>query len=144
MPVDSLHPDYEEMLPVWTRARDVLAGEDAVKAAGEKLFRCQVAAHFPARLPRERSIRGLTFAGANRAQLSGSCAVDSAEGIGFKHAANLIAHFAEDFHLFLFVARCMGRIDERPMVAVHLAGIDWTGLVGISANGDDGFDLAIE
>jgi hypothetical protein len=36
MPVNSLHPDYEEMLPVWTRARDVIAGEDAVKAAGER------------------------------------------------------------------------------------------------------------
>ena len=36
MPVNSLHPDYEVMLPSWTRARDVLAGEDAVKAAGEK------------------------------------------------------------------------------------------------------------
>src|SRR5687767_13991820 len=36
MPVDSLHPEYEEMLPVWTRARDVLAGEDAVKNAVEK------------------------------------------------------------------------------------------------------------
>jgi hypothetical protein len=36
MPVNSLHPDYEQMLPAWTRARDVLAGEDAVKGAGEK------------------------------------------------------------------------------------------------------------
>ena len=36
MPVNSSHPDYVEMLPVWSRARDVIAGEDAVKAAGEK------------------------------------------------------------------------------------------------------------
>lgn len=36
MPVNSTHPDYDAMLPVWTRARDVVAGEDAVKAAGEK------------------------------------------------------------------------------------------------------------
>lgn len=36
MPVNSLHPDYLEMAPVWSRARDVIAGEDAVKAAGEK------------------------------------------------------------------------------------------------------------
>jgi hypothetical protein len=36
MPVNSLHPDFEAMLPVWTRARDVIAGEDAVKVAGEK------------------------------------------------------------------------------------------------------------
>ncbi len=36
MPVDSTHPEYDAALPSWTRARDVLAGEDAVKAAGEK------------------------------------------------------------------------------------------------------------
>jgi hypothetical protein len=36
MPVNSLHPDYVEMLPAWSRARDVIAGEDAVKAAGER------------------------------------------------------------------------------------------------------------
>ena len=36
MPVNTLHAEYEAMLPSWTRARDVLAGEDAVKAAGEK------------------------------------------------------------------------------------------------------------
>lgn len=36
MPVNSLHPDYLEMLNAWSRARDVIAGEDAVKAAGEK------------------------------------------------------------------------------------------------------------
>lgn len=35
MPVNSLHPDYVAMLSAWTRARDVLAGEDAVKGAGE-------------------------------------------------------------------------------------------------------------
>lgn len=36
MPVNSTHPDYDAMLPAWTRARDVLAGEDALKTAGEK------------------------------------------------------------------------------------------------------------
>jgi hypothetical protein len=36
MPVNSTHPDYDATLPAWLRARDVLAGEDAVKAAGEK------------------------------------------------------------------------------------------------------------
>jgi len=34
MPVDTTHPDYDSTLPAWLRARDVLAGEDAVKAAG--------------------------------------------------------------------------------------------------------------
>src|SRR5687768_14156035 len=36
MPVNSLHPSYEEMLPAWTRARDVIAGEDAVKDGNER------------------------------------------------------------------------------------------------------------
>jgi hypothetical protein len=36
MPVDSTHPDYDARLPAWLRARDVFAGEDAVKAAAEK------------------------------------------------------------------------------------------------------------
>ena len=36
MPVNTAHPDYETMLPKWLRARDVLAGEDAIKAGGTK------------------------------------------------------------------------------------------------------------
>ena len=36
MPVNTIHPEYEAMIQAWTRARDVLAGEDAVKAAGER------------------------------------------------------------------------------------------------------------
>ena len=36
VPVNSTHSDYDAALPGWIRARDLLAGEDAVKAAGEK------------------------------------------------------------------------------------------------------------
>src|ERR1017187_9484458 len=36
MPATSTHPDYDANLPAWLRARDVMAGEDAVKSAGEK------------------------------------------------------------------------------------------------------------
>jgi hypothetical protein len=36
MPVNSTHPEYDAAAPEWARARDVLAGEDAVKAGGEK------------------------------------------------------------------------------------------------------------
>src|SRR6266568_6266610 len=36
MPVNATHLEYDTSLPAWLRARDVLAGEDAVKAAGEK------------------------------------------------------------------------------------------------------------
>src|ERR1043166_144111 len=34
MPVNSTHPEYDAALPEWLRARDVIAGEEAVKAAG--------------------------------------------------------------------------------------------------------------
>ena len=34
MPVNSTHSDYDANLPAWLRARDVIAGEDAVKSAG--------------------------------------------------------------------------------------------------------------
>lgn len=36
MPVNNTHPEYDQALPDWLRARDVMAGEDAVKSAGEK------------------------------------------------------------------------------------------------------------
>jgi hypothetical protein len=36
MPVNHTHPEYLAFAPDWSRARDVLAGEDAVKAAGER------------------------------------------------------------------------------------------------------------
>src|SRR5580765_8227337 len=36
MTVGSTHSDYDSNAAAWSRARDVLSGEDAVKAAGEK------------------------------------------------------------------------------------------------------------
>jgi hypothetical protein len=36
MAVNTTHPDYDAAAVEWSRARDVLAGEDAVKAGGEK------------------------------------------------------------------------------------------------------------
>ena len=36
MSVQSTHPEYDATLASWQRARDVLAGEDAVKAAGDR------------------------------------------------------------------------------------------------------------
>ena len=36
MPVNSTHLDYDANLAAWLRARDVIAGEDVVKAAGER------------------------------------------------------------------------------------------------------------
>jgi hypothetical protein len=35
VPANSTHPEYDANLAAWLRARDVIAGEDAVKAAGE-------------------------------------------------------------------------------------------------------------
>ncbi len=36
VPVNSTHADYDAALAGWSRARDLLSGEDAVKAAGVK------------------------------------------------------------------------------------------------------------
>ena len=36
MPVNSTHPDYDASLVAWSRARDVMAGEDTVKSAGPR------------------------------------------------------------------------------------------------------------
>ncbi len=36
MPANSTHPDYDASLSAWLRARDVIAGEDAVKTGGAK------------------------------------------------------------------------------------------------------------
>ena len=36
MPVDSTHPQYDSYFARWSRCRDCVVGEDAVKAAGEK------------------------------------------------------------------------------------------------------------
>jgi hypothetical protein len=36
MSVENLHPQYEQFLQKWIRARDVLAGEDSIKAAGTR------------------------------------------------------------------------------------------------------------
>lgn len=36
MPVNATHPDYDATSAAWLRARDVIAGEDAVKGAGER------------------------------------------------------------------------------------------------------------
>src|SRR5512139_2480567 len=36
MAVNTTHPDYDAAAVEWARARDVLSGEDAVKAGGEK------------------------------------------------------------------------------------------------------------
>ena len=55
MPVNSTHPDYDAAGPEWARARDVLAGEDAVKAGGEKYLPrldCQTDQEFDAYVKR--------------------------------------------------------------------------------------------
>jgi hypothetical protein len=39
MPIDVPRDDYRQMLPRWKRMRDLLEGEDAVKAAGTSYLR---------------------------------------------------------------------------------------------------------
>jgi hypothetical protein len=55
MPVNSTHPDFDANLLAWMRARDVYAGEDAVKAAGPRYLPrldCQDDAEYAAYIQR--------------------------------------------------------------------------------------------
>jgi hypothetical protein len=55
MPVNSTHPDYDANAAAWQRARDVFAGEDAIKAGREKYaprLDCQDDAEYDAYLKR--------------------------------------------------------------------------------------------
>ena len=66
MAVNSTHPDYDAAAVEWSRARDVLAGEDAVKAGGEKYLPrldSQTDEEFSAYVKREASYtsRGLVY-----------------------------------------------------------------------------------
>ena len=64
--------------------------------------------------------------------------VASACGIGFENALDLVTNMAKDRELILVCALCLGWIVKPPMVAIHLAWENGTGLVGVSAHGDDG------
>ena len=65
-------------------------------------------------------------------------------GIRGKDFQNLIADAAEDSELLLFRTRGMRRIIEGPVVATHLTGKHGACLVGVAADGDDGFHLIVE
>lgn len=64
--------------------------------------------------------------------------------ISRKDFQNLIADAAEDGELFFFGSGGVSWIVKGPVMSVHLAGEYWAGLVGVTADGDDGFDLVIE
>jgi hypothetical protein len=65
-------------------------------------------------------------------------------GVGFKDHSNFITHTAKDGELFFLSAGGIGWIIETPMIAVHLTGEHWASLVGVAADGDDGFNLLLE
>ena len=85
MVISSTHPDYDASAALWSRARDVLAGEDAVKAAGEKY------------LPRLDSQSDEEYAAYKaRASLFGAAARTTFDSprIGMKAVPNANAHHA--------------------------------------------------
>lgn len=65
-------------------------------------------------------------------------------GIRFKNLFDFIADAAEDFELFFLVPFGVRRVVEAPVMSIELAGKHRAGLVGIAANGDDGFDLLFQ
>jgi len=70
--------------------------------------------------------------------------IDAACCVGAEDSGNFIAHAAENGELLLLGASGVCGIIEGEMVAVHLAGKYWTGLIRISTDGDDGFDFILE
>ena len=56
--------------------------------------------------------------------------------VGLEHEFDLIADSAEFIENLLLATRCMGRILEAPMEAVHLTREHWTRLVRITADRD--------
>jgi len=58
--------------------------------------------------------------------------------------ADFVADAAEDGELLLLGAGGVGGIIERPVVTIYLAGEDGAGLIGVSADGDDGLHRLVE
>jgi hypothetical protein len=96
---------------------------------GASLTTPSPAADKAVRAPNPRRLRG-DFRG-----------VFAAGGVGFEGAADFVADLAEDGEDLVFGAFGFGGVVEGPVVAIHLAGEDGAGLVGVAADGDDGFDF---
>lgn len=61
--------------------------------------------------------------------------------IRFEDTTDFIAHATEDGQLFFFGSNRMSGVIEAPVMAVHLTGKHGANLIGIAADGDDGFDV---
>lgn len=57
---------------------------------------------------------------------------------------DLISHSAKCVSDFCFRSRCVGGVVKAPVVAVHLTRKQWTGLIGIPADRDDGIDVPFQ
>lgn len=75
--------------------------------------------------------------------MAGAGLVEPAGGVGLEDAADFIAHAPEDGELGGLVAGGVRRVVEPPVVPVALAWKDRARLVGIAADGDDGFDVEV-
>ena len=58
--------------------------------------------------------------------------------VGCKNASHFVADSTEAFKDFLIAAGGFGRVEERPVMTIHLAGENRTGLIHIAADSDDG------
>lgn len=70
--------------------------------------------------------------------------IESPRSIGTENFPDLVPHAAENGELLFLCAGGVGGVVEGPVVAVHLAGEHGAGLVGVAADGDDGFHPVIE
>ena len=70
--------------------------------------------------------------------------IDSSRGIGLEHAADFVAHAAEDDELLVVTADGVCGIVEAPVMPVQLPGEHRAGLVRVAADSDDGLHRLVE
>jgi hypothetical protein len=64
--------------------------------------------------------------------------------VRLKHAAHFVSDSAEAFQYFLIAAGGFGRVKKWPVVAVHLAGENWTGLIRIATDRNDSVHALVQ
>ncbi len=144
MPVNSTHPEFDATLPAWLRARDILAGEDAIKAGGEKYLPrldsqteeefanyVKRASFFNATGRTAEAYLGLIFRRPPFVKLPGSDSEISSTGL-----ARALGDFANDVDMLGTPLAGYAKLVVGDVVGLGRAGslIDWGG----SGNSDQG------
>jgi len=146
MPVDSTHPEYDANEIAWLRARDVLAGEDAVKAAGVRYLprldsqsEDEYAAYkarasfFNATARTADGFVGLIFRRESEVKLAGN-GTNGSSGTNASGVERALRNFAEDVDLLGTPLESYAKNVVSEVISVGRAGtlVDWEGGSGAS------------